>query len=252
MKRSLIFLLFMLFALPGAWASDLAKEKRWADQVMENLFDGEAVWLQAGELKFLGLLTEAAEPKGAVVVMHGVGIHPDWQTIVNPLRVRLAAAGWTTLSIQMPILANEAELPEYQAIIPEADVRIVSALSFLKAKGFPRVTLIAHSLGTTMANHYLAGGERPDVISYVAIGMGVRGGVHSNDTLLPKIRVPLLDLYGGEDLQEVVGSADIRATAARGNPGYVQQRVPGADHFFEGEEDDLLTAVRAWLEGHPQ
>ena len=71
-------------------ASDLAKEKRWADQVVDAILDGEAVWLNDGTSDFLGIYTEAAEDKGrSVIVMHGTGIHPDWQQVIQPLRVGL-------------------------------------------------------------------------------------------------------------------------------------------------------------------
>ena len=45
-------------------ASDLAKEKRWADQVVEAIMDGDAVWLNDGKSDFLGIYTEADEDKG--------------------------------------------------------------------------------------------------------------------------------------------------------------------------------------------
>ena len=62
------------------YASDLEKEKRWADQVVDAIIDGEAVWLNDGKNNFLGIYTEAEEDKNrAVIVMHGTGIHPDWQ-----------------------------------------------------------------------------------------------------------------------------------------------------------------------------
>lgn len=103
-------LILMVASSHGAWASDRAKEQRWADQIVDFLVVGEAVRLQTGEERFLGLFTEAAtEPvKGAVIVIHGVGVHPDWQDVVAPLRTGLPEHGWATLSIQMPILAKQS------------------------------------------------------------------------------------------------------------------------------------------------
>ena len=101
--------LLTILSVPSL-ASDTAKEKRWADQIVDTLMEGEAVWLQAGQTKFLGIYTESATKpaKGAVIVLHGIGAHPDWTDVVHPLRVGLTEHGWTTLSLQMPILANEA------------------------------------------------------------------------------------------------------------------------------------------------
>jgi len=105
----LLYLLMVLFTCT-AQASDLKKEQRWADQVIETILDGEEVWLNDGANDFLGIYTDAEEDSNrAVIVMHGTGVHPDWQQVVQPLRVGLTESNWNTLSIQMPVLANEAD-----------------------------------------------------------------------------------------------------------------------------------------------
>jgi pimeloyl-ACP methyl ester carboxylesterase len=63
--------------------------------------------------------------------------------------------------------------------------------------------------------------------------------------------LPILDLYGEHDLEGVIKTAPDRRKAAAGNPGYQQIMVPGADHFFDGEEKTLLADVTRWLESHP-
>ena len=94
----------LLFLSTNVFASDLAKEKRWADQVVDAILDGEAIWLNDGKSEFLGIYTEAEENKDrAVIVIHGTGIHPDWPQVVQPLRVGLTEHNWNTLSIQMPV-----------------------------------------------------------------------------------------------------------------------------------------------------
>jgi len=118
-------------------ASDLAKEKRWADQVVDAILDGDAVWLNDGTSEFLGIYTEAEEDKSrAVIVMHGTGIHPDWQQVIQPLRVGLSEHNWNTLSIQMPILPNEAEYPEYAPLYDEVAPRINAAIKYLQDNDF--------------------------------------------------------------------------------------------------------------------
>jgi hypothetical protein len=37
-----------------------------------------------------------------------MGAHPDWPEVIQPLHSGLPESGWTTLSVQMPILANDA------------------------------------------------------------------------------------------------------------------------------------------------
>lgn len=245
-------LLLALTALFPAWASDLAKEGRWAEQVVQQLFDGEAVWLDADGTEFLGLYMEpAGEPKGAVVLMHGVGVHPDWPQVINPLRVGLAGRGWRTLSIQLPVLPNEATFEEYVPLYPEAPARIEAALTFLGGVEGP-VFLIGHSMGTSMALYYMMNGGRPAVAGLVLIGAnsGGEGSTDPQAELLAGARVPTLDLYGENDLVPVLTGLEVRAAvvAQTGNTDYLQVEVPEADHFYDGYEPQLLDAVESWLD----
>ena len=97
-------------------ASDLAKEKRWAEQIVDAIFDGEPITLKDGELEFLAIYTPSATDNtvDAAIIMHGLGVHPDWDQVVRPLRTGLPAQGWTTLSLQMPILANGVDPNEWR------------------------------------------------------------------------------------------------------------------------------------------
>ncbi len=239
--------LVMSMATP---ASDLQKEARWAEQIVDALLDGEPVTLNDGRSDFLAIETESAdgELRKAAVVMHGTGVHPDWPTVVQPLRVGLAESGWHTLSIQMPVLANEAEHGDYAAIYDWVPGRIDAAVRYLRDKGAGKVVLIGHSQGTTMTAYYLSRTHQP-VDGFVAVGMsaGIAGGPMDTLAHLPRLDLPMLDLYGSEDLPEVIASAAQRRQAAP--PGvYSQIKVDGADHFFDGEEEPLLDAVNAWLD----
>ena len=68
-------------------------------------------------------------------------------------------------------------------------------------------------------------------------------------TPLTKVLIPILDIYGSSDFEEVRTTAGKRKAAARkaGNKDYRQTEVPGANHFFQGQEDTLVSEVRAWL-----
>lgn len=246
---------FTLLALSfNTHASDLAKEKRWADQVVDAIIDGDAVWLNDGSNDFLGIYTEAAEDKGrAVIVMHGTGIHPDWAQVVQPLRVGLTGHNWHTLSIQMPVLVNEAEYHEYAPLYAEVAPRIDAAISYLKDNGINDIVLLGHSQGSTMAAYYLSTSKQP-VTAFVAIGIGSFGDDPRMNSVvsLEKINVPVLDLYGSEDLESILATVDERRAAAKkaGNKNYTQIKIAG-NHFFDGHEDDLVNAVAEWLENIP-
>lgn len=250
----LIFRCFIIasFVLTSnGFASDLAKEKRWADQVVDAIFDGEAVWLNDGENNFLSIYTEAEEnKKRAVIIMHGTGIHPDWQQVIQPLRVGLTEHRWNTLSIQMPVLPNEAEYIDYAPLYDEVAVRIDAAIKYLKKNGSKDIVLIGHSQGSSMAAYYLRTSKQ-DIKGFIAIGISAfaederMNGIRS----LEKITLPVLDLYGDDDLESILASAKSRSAAAKksGNKNYTQLKIKG-NHFFDDNEDALLKAITDWLE----
>jgi len=250
-RCGVLLLGFLAILSAGALASDIEKEKRWADQVVDSLMDGEAHYLHDGQHPFLSLVTENEEgetPYGAVV-MHGTGVHPNWSTVVQPLRVGLTEHGWHTISIQMPVLPNEASHDDYTALFPEVPARIDAAVTYLKEKlGVKRVVLISHSLGSSMTAYHLSRGAK-GIDGFIAIGMG-EGSTHpdrNNLALLKNIHVPMLDLAGSEDLESVLNSSKARQASQAHNPAYQQVVEPGADHFFEGEEEALLNHVTNWL-----
>lgn len=252
LARALCIVL-LLVALPAA-ASDQAKEKRWAEQIVDALLDGEAVWLDADGARFLGIYTEAddADADRALIVAHGIGVHPDWDQVVKPVRVEMTARGWHTLSIQMPILPNEATAEEYLPLYDEVAPRMEAAIRFLRERGVTRLAIVGHSMGANMSAYYLAQNPRSAVGALVAVGMNAAqpDPGKNSATSLERIRVPVLDLYGGDDLATVRDSAPRRAEAAgkAGNGAYRQQVVPGAGHFFDGYEAQLLQAVESWLQ----
>jgi pimeloyl-ACP methyl ester carboxylesterase len=243
--KALTLLGLLIITILTVQASDLEKEQRWEEQVVGDLFDGEPVTLNDGQYDFLGLIVQADPAKeNAVVILHGIGAHPDWPQVVNPLRVQLAEAGWTTLSIQLPILDNEAEPAAYDAIINEASPRIAAALAYLQNQGASGSYIVAHSMGSRMASEFLANSDKP-VEGFVGIGMNV-GTVEYMD----QYELPVLDIYGSDDLEGVLGSAADRASQASGNPRYTQVVVDGANHFFDDMEGELYARVKAWLEAN--
>jgi len=245
-------IMLLLASVPVA-AADLEREARIAAEIADAILDGEITRLRAGEVEFLAIDTPArsAESKGGVVLLHGRGAHPDWNEVVHPLRVQLPAAGWRTLSIQLPVAAADAPSDAYAALIPEAAPRIAAAVAYLREQKVEPIMLVAHSLGGRMAAAYLA--ETPDapVRAFVAVGLSADPKQPDAGTLgaLSKVRVPTLDLYGSRDLDTVLGSVEQRRQAARraGNAGYEQREVAGADHFFRGLDDGLVSEVAGWL-----
>jgi len=232
--------------------SDTGKEQRWAEQVIDTLFDGEPVWLEADGHEFLAIEMESFKGnKGrGVIVIHGIGIHPNWDSVIRPLRVGLTNHGWHTLSIQMSILPNDAESAEYLPLLDEVAGRINAAIDYLHAQGQPQIVIAAHSLGATMTMRYMGDVPNAPVSALVLIGMqGGAESVHDNAAALEHINLPVLDIYGSDDLPGVVNFANRKAAAANAgaNANFQQIAVDGADHFFTDLDDTLVNTVSEWL-----
>lgn len=236
-----LLLLTLLLTSFLAQASDYAREQKWADEILPSLMVGEPVYLEQKDAhKFLTLLTEAPKAKAALILVHGIGVQPDWG-LVGVLRSQLAEHGYTTLSVQMPILASDASSDDYPALFPEADERLQQAEQFLRAKGYKKIGLVSHSMGSRMSHYYLS--QHPDsaVAAWVAIGLGA-------DVSYAAMKMPVLDLYGENDLPVVLNSARQRGDSLKGKAKSRQQVVPKTDHFFEGHDAELLKAVQSYLD----
>lgn len=248
----LLFTTLLFCAL--AEASDLKREQRIAEQIVDAIFDGAPLQLQAGEQPFLAIHMESSSdsPRGAAIILHGRGLHPDWETVVKPLRTALPEQGWETLALQMPVLAKEAKYYDYEAIFAEAHPRIEAAIAWLKGRGVKHIVLIAHSCGAHMAMSWMRHGGT-GIDAYVGIGMGATDYRQPMREPFPlaSMTLPVLDIYGSHDYPAVVAMAPERLAMLRegGHPHSKQQVITGADHYYAGKSDELIDAVAGWLNG---
>lgn len=247
---AVVLLCLLHLCLPLA-ASDIEREKRLAGQIVDSIIDGEAVFLKSGEHEFLSIYTEADEPRGAIIIMHGRGFHPNWTDVAYPLRVGLVEQGWNTLSLQMPVLAKEAKYYDYLEIMDEALPRIEAGIDYLKLQGNDNIILIAHSCSVHMTMAWVDAGRMRDIDAYVGIGMGAVDYQQPMKRPFPlgKFTVPVLDVYGEEEYPAVIkGAADrLAAIQQARNPKSKQLTVPGANHYFTDQGDALLEVVGQWL-----
>jgi hypothetical protein len=80
--------------------------------------------LQAGDESFLALWKPAnsGEPQGAVIILPGAGESPDWPDAVGPLRRKFPNVSWSTLSLSLPDVQDDALLPREPDVAP-SDVK---------------------------------------------------------------------------------------------------------------------------------
>jgi len=226
----------------GPARSDAAREKRWADQILPNLVVGDAVQLQGAEGRFLALYAKAEPARGAVLLAHGSGLHPD-HGITGELRVHLADRGYTTLSLQMPVLPAEVDDGSaYRALFPEAAGRIAAGMQYLQERGEKRIFIVSHAMGTGMTHAYLRANRGAPVAGWAALSFyGVFDGITG-------AAFPVLDLFGARDYRGIRNPARDRAEILRALPNSKQLAVPEGGFFLTGGEKTVLQEVTAFLE----
>lgn len=250
---SVLFTTLAMFAPSNTYAQDYAREQRWVDEIVPGIVVGDAVRIKAASgREFLALYTQGSvasaseskqESKPAIVLVHGVGVHPDFG-IIGVLRVKLVDLGYTTLAIQMPVQGREATVDDYYPkLFPDAADRMVKAADFLRAKGHANVVLLSHSMGAWMVNAYLD--QALAATPYKAwIVMGLTG---SYSWTMRRFVMPILDVYGEIDINPVLSAVGRRKFALTESNGSKQVKIAGADHHYSGRENELVAVIDAFL-----
>lgn len=236
----LILVLHLLFSISQAMAEpDYQREKRMADEIVPAILIGKPIYLrQHNQHQFLGIYAQAQQAKIAVIVAHGMGLNPDWGLIGN-IRQSIYDFGMTTLSIQMPVLAAEAKPEDYPAIFPDAVERLKLATDYIKKQGYNFIALVSHSNGSRMSRVFMRTGPS-DIDTWVALSL-TRGETFAG------IHVPILDFYGELDLNHVLSSVKARKASLISNRLSKQVMLPGADHFYDGLEEQVAEQIRDFI-----
>ncbi len=236
---------------------DLEREKRMATEVEDAVLDGEVVYLKDASSnkkhEFMAIDQEAeGDAKGAVIIIHGRGFHPDWEDTIFPLRTQLPAKGWRTLSLQMPVLEKSAKYYDYVPLFSNARYRIEAGVDYLRDQGIENVILFAHSCGAHMAMDFIRQGGESEINAYIGAGMGATDYKQYMDKPLPldNMKIPVLDIYGEKEFPAVIKLAPSRLAMMKnaGNKKSKQVIVSGADHYFKDKGDELVKSVIEWLE----
>ncbi len=251
-KFTPIILIFGLFSVLPCVASDEKREAEFATDIQKTLTVGHAVWLESSGKKFLSLYTETAKnPRsGIVILLHDTGGHPNQQAIIKSLRTFFPEHHWATLSLQMPIREASAPVQDYFSLISDAKTRLKVGIQFAKTEKAEKIVVIGYGLGGLMASATLAE-KKEEVNALITISLPVP---EANETdaqtlqIIPKITLPMLDIYGSADMPNVVNSARERQVAGKINPSYRQMRLEDEGHFYLHDEGLLVKRIYSWIE----
>lgn len=237
-----LFSLWILAFCMVASAQDYEREARLSEQTLATLVVGDPVQLeQKNGHRFLGLYTHAAKERGSVVIAHGRGWSPDFDLYAD-LRTRLADAGYSTLSIQMPVLPGTAKLGDYLPIFSDSDERFSLSIKWLRTSGAHNVAIVSHSLGATMANHYLI--NKPNAAADAWVFISIINGLED----MFRIKIPVLDVFGSDDWEVTRFGAGERKAQILKIANSQQVVIADAQHFFEGKREELSRDVVVFLD----
>jgi len=250
--RGLLLVAIMLFCTGGTGKAG-EREQRLAERLRESVAQGEPVNLATDAGDFLALHEAAlgALPRHALLLVHNMGGHPDWPEVIAPLRTGVSTPGWGTLSLQMPLLPPQSLADDYGRTVTEAVKRIASGLAFLREQDYSCIVLAGYGFGAAQALAYLA--RHQDADGLITVGILARDFLQPSldvPSLLKRIRVPVLDMYGERDFPKVIEQAHDRRTAVPDSEtsDYKQRVIDGADHYFTDHERELVDTVVEWLQ----
>ncbi len=265
-------------------AAPKTQQSVWEQVLMKSTDPNEIKWLNTSDEKFIALYNDdfTGSLLGGVILLHGMGTHPDWPDVISPLRKSLPQHGWSTLSIQLPAFGKDGQIKDYVDSIASATLRIRAATEDFRANGISNIVLLGHGLGAATGASFLATNADNGIAAFVGVSMPTYEDGETWMDLpksIEKINLPMLDVYGSNDLISVINNADKRAQAARrgglkasqnrqftgfnqsatakgafskegGFIAYRKFQISGANHSFSGYEGALSKRIAGWLKRH--
>lgn len=238
----------------------------------------EAVWLETNSDRTLTLYYPAVqpEPHGALVLLPDEHRHPDWPTDLHPLRIGLAQHGWDTLAISLPqapaprvpprtlfasasMAASSAEPspPDrpldngtpMETYGERVDKICEAALRHLESRQRTYLILLGSGSGAAWAAQCAERFQQGRDLGLVLLDArrSDTPGAPDLATLLPQLKMPVLDLYrpplgGAEPGPEAQRRARTASRAALAD--YHQSPLPA----WNPDGDWLLREVRGRIE----
>lgn len=249
----------------------------------------QALTVAGQEINATFLEETLGEPHGAIILLHDLGEDLESRGVITPLRHQLLQYGWSTLSvtldypytaeiilsiksdaetdgatnIELPVIPEDvsteiepmtdtdltkADDSDNEQVVPLPAIsnkqRIEAAIEFLKAKDIKRIIFLGHGRGGSIAIE-----ELPTIATRISALILVGTPELETHDEFKKLPLPILDIFGSQDLQGVSAAVHDRKIVMKrnGNIGYTSREIIGANHVFYGAEPLLISTVRGWL-----
>lgn len=231
---------------------DAAREQAIQAQITARVPASEVVLLDVDGAKVLALLApqSAKQPRGVVVIAHGMDGGADEPGLIHSLRKQLPQYGWSTLSVQMPVLPAGSPREAYGGIVEAAGKRIQAAVAHAQSLKQSNVVVIGQDVAAVAAISTLA--ESKDVKGIAALSLDFADGLNPPAdpiAAMAKLKLPLLDLFGALGGENTRRLAVDRANAARNAnlEGYSQAALIGRKQRLEGDSVPVASRLAAWM-----
>jgi hypothetical protein len=250
-RRTAVVAGLLLWLSGGATSADLAAERLLAETFARpGAIDGEVVDLAPDGDDTIAIYRphQTHTARGGAILLHDSHANADSAAVVRPLRLGLAAGGWHTLSVQLPVAYADAI---DDGIAQRATIarRLGAASQWLRERDIRNQVVIAHGDSAWGVLDTIAGGGAAEIRALVLVSstLGVNRAPDTRDTLAD-LDLPLFDLVAEHDRPRVLDAVKTRQRWARqAEQEATLSIVAAARPDFPGTTAIMIKAVRAWL-----
>lgn len=276
----MVFSLLFLLVLQQSFAASTESmdgqkktaKKSYEQLLAERVVNGKVEWLHIGSKKVLVIYQRAVTPQvaGAVIIVPGEFDNANSHSVVAPLRNQMPEMGWSAISISPPAppklkdkknsirgMSTNSDLKNIEANYTKTQetmfARIRSAIDFLKGKGYRNILLIGHGTGAMWSALFLMQNkDEKQVKGLVLISAYAPDGmpqVEKTNRNVPKLPMPVLDLYGSDSSHRVLSQIRYRMVESRRltRDQYWARLIHGANYNYYHDMPVVIKSIRAWL-----
>ena len=237
--------------LPLTWRG----KPRLAAQIVDAIFDGEPIWLEADKHKFLGVSMASLKTDAdsrAVLIIHGAWLSPlIGSRSSGPYVLILQNTAGTPCHYRLPVLEKDATYYKYIPIFPEAFPRIEAGIKYLKEQGNDHGC--CHCSQAVVCIWRWNGFAIVIFQQWMVLLALVWGATDYQQTMkdpfprLKRLPYPVLDIYGAMDYPAVAKSWCRRIgwllCRQTGNAKSNQVILEDADHYMHEQDEVLIETV---------
>ena len=249
---------------------DYERESRLKNEIIQNLWDGEIIYLtqadheaavvalgaeESAEHEFIAVHTATEDATHVVLMLHGRGQSPLRPFPNDALRQYLYENRIASLAIQLPVLPAGKAYNDYLSLAPLTRTRITESLAWL-TKEYPQHQpwLIAHSCGVHQAMDWIEQNGDRNLAGFVGLSMHnfIPDQTPPSPYPIATMSIPLLDVMADNSAPAVLQRAWLRRAKARSAQiDYRAVVIEDSDSSYRQKIPELGETVVEFLNRYP-